>query len=465
MRMFFNILFVRLRFLLVFIVIGLIVGNWSFIQNVFEKLTGGQAQVSVQGEFEWYCPMHPSVVRGDPGEKCPICGMPLSKRKRGERPKGQELEISLTETRVQQAGLATEEVVYRTLVREIRTVGFIEYDERRLAHITARTAGRIDKLFADFTGMTVKKGDPLVWIYSPELVSTQEEYLLAWRALEQIQSLPPQQQSPGAVERARRAASSARERLALWGMTEEQLKALELSGKVETHVQVHSPIDGTVIARHVLAGQYVGEGAELYEVADLSWVWVQAEVFESDVGLVKLGQAVEVSTEAYPAERFTGAVSFVAPTVQAQTRTLRIRMDVNNDGQKLKPGMYVNATLRIPIGRQGEVFYGCCASCPDVRSDVPGTCPRCKMELVKQGGVKVEHEQDPRAPSGGFVYKCLMDGAIIDKPGPCPKCGMALDERHKVPKEPESKQSRSIFVCEAHPEEVFDTPGRCKKDT
>jgi len=286
--------------------------------------------------------------------------MPLSKRRRGEKtqlPAGVLSRLQLSPFRIRQAGLAIEQVQYRTLVREIRTVGFIEYDERRLSHITARTAGRIDKLFVDFTGTAVKKNDPLVWIYSPDLVTTQEEYLLALKTLEEIKS--QEQHEEASVARAKRLADSARERLRLWGITDEQIKALEESKKAETHLKIHSPIDGTVIARHVLAGQYVSEGTELYLIADLSAVWMQAEVFERDIGLVNLGQAIEITTEAYPGEAFVGNVAFIQPTVQDETRTVKVRVDVQNKEAKLKPGMYVTAVLRVPLGKRGEIFYGC----------------------------------------------------------------------------------------------------------
>lgn len=359
--MFTKILFVRLRFIFVFVVIGLIVGNWNYILNVVDKLTRpSKADDMVQGEFEWYCPMHPTVIRSDAKENCPICGMPLSKRKRGEKtqpPAGVLSRLQLSPYRIKQAGLATEEIQYRTLVREIRTVGYIAYDERRLSHVTARTAGRIDKLFVDFTGTTVKTGDPLVWIYSPDLVTTQEEYLLALKTLEEIKS---QGQHDGAsIARGKDLVDSARERLWLWGITDEQIKALEESKKVETHLKIHSPVDGTVIARRVLAGEYVSEGTELYLIADLSAVWMQAEVFERDIGLVQLGQAIEITTEAYPGESFVGSVAFIDPTVANETRTVKVRVDVQNEDGKLKPGMYVTAVLRIPLGKRGEIFYGC----------------------------------------------------------------------------------------------------------
>lgn len=286
--------------------------------------------------------------------------MPLSKRKRGEKPQlplGVLSRLQLSPYRIRQAGLATEEITYRTLVRELRTVGTIEFDERRLSHITARTPGRIDRLFVDFTGTTIKKNDPLVWLYSPDLLTTQEQYLLAIRTLEELKT--NDKADPSSIDRAQSLVDSTRRRLELWGITEDQIKNLEEAKKAQTHLKIHSPVDGTVIARHVLAGQYVTEGTELYLVADLSTVWMQAEVFERDMGLVKHGQAVEISSEAYPGETFTGIVAYIHPTLQAETRTVKVRVDVPNPQGKIKSGMYVTAVLRIPVGKQEEVFYGC----------------------------------------------------------------------------------------------------------
>lgn len=440
---FIRILFLRLRFVFVFIAIGLIVSNWSWIMNVADKwsrrLWPAKAAETAEAGYEWFCPMHLQVVRDHPDDKCPICGMSLSKRKKekqGPLPEGVLARRQLSPFRIQQAGVAAAAVDYRTLVREIRTVGAIDYDERRLAHITARTAGRIDKLFVDFTGTTVKKNDPLVWIYSPNLVTTQEEYLLALKALEQIKS--QQQHEEGAVERARRNAESALERLRLWGVTEEQMAELEKTRKVEIHLQVLSPIEGTAIARNVLAGQYVNEGTELYLLADLSTVWMQAEVFERDIGIVQIGQAIEITSEAYPGESFSGTISFINPSLEVETRTVKVRVDVLNREAKLKPGMFVTAVLRVPLGKRGEVFFGCCENCPDIRSEEPGKCPKCRMELTRQGGVTHAHAEAAAAREAG------KEGA--------PAAAIEAKER-------------SIYVCDGHPEEVYDQPGKCFKGT
>lgn len=351
-----KILFLRLRFLFVFAAVAVLVGNWDRISQFVLRLTQTRPDRAAS-DVEWFCPMHPNIVRDDPTAKCPICGMPLSKRKKGEKaqlPPGAVAVVTLSQTRVEQAGVATEEVRYRKLVREVRTVGSIQWDERRMAHISARIPGRADELFINFTGVRVKKGDPVYRLYSPELVTTQEEYLLALRTLGEIRP-----RDGDAAARARRLAESARERMRLWGIADEQIAELEKSGKAQTHHVIRSPIGGTVIEKDIHAGHYVQAGEDPYTVVDDSVVWMQAEVFERDMGLVKEGQEVEISAEALPGEPFRGKVAFIAPELHAETRTVKVRVDVPNPDRKLKAGMYVTAVLRLPVGRRGEVFYGC----------------------------------------------------------------------------------------------------------
>jgi Cu(I)/Ag(I) efflux system membrane fusion protein len=361
-----KIVFLRLRFIMIFVVIGLMSWKWELIMNVVDKaFRPKEASVPMAGDFEWFCPMHPSIIRQDDKEKCPICGMPLSRRKRGEKtelPAGIVGRVELTPYRQRQAKLATEEIVYRTLVRELRTVGQITWDERRLARISARVAGRADELFINFTGDRVKKGDPVYKLYSPDLVTTQEEYLLAQAALGEIQKA----QAPsdhghdtGAVERARRLADSTRERMRLWGITETQIAELEKTRKATTYLTIASPVSGIVIKKDINAGHQVMVGEDPYTIADDSRVWMQADVFERDMGLVKVGQEVEITTEAYPGEVFSGTVAFIAPSLESQTRTVKVRVDVENPTGMLKEGMYVTSVLRIPIGKRYEVFYGC----------------------------------------------------------------------------------------------------------
>jgi RND family efflux transporter MFP subunit len=470
---FLRILFVRLRFVLVFVAVGLLVGNWDRIMNVVDRLTRpGRASDFVSGEFEWFCPMHPSVVRQNPNEKCPICGMPLSKRKKGEKaslPAGVLQRVELTPMRIRQAGVGTEEVAYRALVREIRTVGNIVWDERKLAHISARIAGRADELFINFAGVRVKKGDPVYKLYSPDLVTTQEEYVLALKGVEDVKSRPGADEA--AIGRASRLADSAREKLRLWGITDEQIAELEKSGKPRTHLTIVSPISGLVIEKDIHAGHYVTVGEDPYTVVDDSVVWMQADVFERDLALIREGQVVEIKAEAFANETFRGTVAFVAPELDLATRTVKVRVDVPNPESKLKSGMYVTAALRVPLGTSTDVFYGCCEGCPEVKSDLPGKCPKCSMELVlkDKSGAPVEkkdpHEhpaQEKKPAADGAVFVCEMHPeSVSDKPGQCvkPPCGgMKLEER-KLP-----AGSKVVYVCPDHPELVSDKPGTCPKD-
>jgi Cu(I)/Ag(I) efflux system membrane fusion protein len=356
-----KIIFLRLRFIFLFVVIGVVSWKWELIMNTVDRYTRPrQASDMVQGEYEWFCPMHPSIIKNNDKEKCPICGMPLSKRKKGEQitlPPGVVGRVQLSEYRRKQAGVATEEIGYKTLTREIRTVGLIDYDERRVSRITARVAGRADELAVNFTGVRVQKGDPLYKIYSPDLAATQEEYLLAIKSYEEQNGHGDAQGE--SLDRARRLVESTRERMRLWGVTDEQIKALEKSKKVDTYLTVQSPTSGIVIKKNVTAGQQLMMGDGPYTVVDDSSVWMQAEVFERDINLVRVGRMVEISTEAFPGESFLGKVSFVAPQVDPVTRTIKVRVDIENPQSRLKQGMYVTALLRVPMSGFGEIFYGC----------------------------------------------------------------------------------------------------------
>ena len=346
-------LFLRLRFIFVFIAIGIVVGNWDWIMNWVNRALPRGAEAEVSGDVEWYCPMDPSVVRNNGNEKCPICHMGLTKRKKGSGG-AMSGRLQLTPGRMKAAGVATEEIGYRTLVREIRTVGTIEWDERKYAHISARVVGRADELFIDFTGVRVKKGDPVYRLYSPDLVTTQEEYLLALRTLAELKGA-----DEASIARARRLSESTRERLRLWGIAEEQIAEVEKSKKVQTHLVIASPIAGVVIKKDIDIGHYVVVGEDPWTLADDSSFWMQAQVFERDLGLVKEGQPVEISTEAHPGKPFLGRVAFIAPEVQPDTRTAKVRVEVPNPDGALRPGMTVSAVFRVPLGKTGEVFYGC----------------------------------------------------------------------------------------------------------
>lgn len=223
----------------------------------------------------------------------------------------------------------------------IRAVGLVRYDETRLADINLKVEGWIRDLHVDYTGQFVNKGQPLFTLYSPELLTTQNEYLLALKTREQL----AQSQIPDARERADQLIAAARQRLTLWDLPPEQLRALEETREAQTEVMFRSPVDGFVIEKQALQGLHVTVGQSLYKIADLSAVWVEADVYETEVARVHVGERAMVTLDAYPGERFGGRVIYIYPYVDEKTRTNKVRYEFANRGGRLKPGMYANVEL------------------------------------------------------------------------------------------------------------------------
>src|SRR5262245_58585930 len=258
--------FARLRFVLILAAIGLVIVKWDTLRATYEKWKRPGAVDVAASDVEFFCPMHPTVVRENNKEKCPICFMPLSKRKKGDGveealPAGIVSRVQLTPYRIVLAGVQTAPVEYVPLTKDITTVGTVEFDERGLRQVAARIKGRIDKLMANQTGQMVQKGDELASLYSPELVTTVENLLDA-----------RQSSNPELLK-------IARDRLELWGIDKDQVDEVLRSGKPITHLTIRSPIDGHVLRKYPREGQYVDEGSPLYDVADLSTVWVQAQLY------------------------------------------------------------------------------------------------------------------------------------------------------------------------------------------
>lgn len=329
----------RLRFIAVLVGIGAVIAYWDVLQAHYQKWTRpASSEPTAAADAEFWCPMHPTIIRDHP-DKCPICAMPLSKRKKGDAgeeeplPPGIVSRVQLTPYRVALAGIQTAEVQYRPLVREIVTVGFVEFDERKLARISARLSGksRIDKLFVNYTGQTVVKGDPLALLYSPDLVTTVQNLLDARRSNNRD------------LER------MARDRLQLWGIDEAQVQDILKTGKPITQVTLRAPFSGHVIKKYQVEGEYVEEGARLYDVADLSTVWLEAQVYEDDLPFLTEGLTVSATTKAFPNRTFTGKIAFLHPHLDAATRTLRVRFDMDNPGHDLRPGMYASVRLQVPV--------------------------------------------------------------------------------------------------------------------
>lgn len=275
----------------------------------------------------WTCSMHPQIKQPKPG-LCPLCAMDLiSVTSSGTGADEGPREITLSETAIRLAEIQTAPVERRTAATEIRMVGKITYDETRLSSIAAWVPGRIDHLFVNFTGTRVEKGEPMALLYSPELISAQEEYLIAVRTKNQ------------------RLITASKRRLLLFGITERQVGELEEEGKAKNHLTIHAPVSGIVIHKNGLEGMYVETGTQMYAIADLSQVWVLLDAYESDLMWIRKGQKVVFETEAYPGEKFEGKVVFVDPFLDAKTRTAKVRVNLPNPRAKLKPEMFVRALV------------------------------------------------------------------------------------------------------------------------
>src|SRR4030088_1116800 len=256
--------------------------------------------------------------------------------------------IQLTPQRMQSIGVVLGKVESKPVNTELRFYGNGQVDERRQAYVQTRFAGWIRKVYADATGNFIGKGQPLFTIYSPDLMSTEQEYLLAKKNSESLQ----QSKVSGVASGASSLFSAAKERLLQWEVSPGEIEKLDQGGKPLTDLTIYSPVSGYITQKNALPNMYVQPETMLYTVAELSDVWVLAQVFQNDAGKIKPGDPAEVTVDAYPGRVFTGRVDYLLPQVATTTRTLPVRLVIPNPGLKLRPGMYVNVRLRLPLGRQ-----------------------------------------------------------------------------------------------------------------
>ena len=256
------------------------------------------------------------------------------------------VEVQLDPRRQQLIGVRTAPVERAPVTQALRTVGLVRYDETRLTDVNLKIEGWIQDLKVDYTGQPVQQGDPLFTVYSPELLTTAQEYLLALRTQDQLRD----SQVPDAREHAERLVASARRRIELWDLPSEELDALDRTRQAQPTVTFRSPVGGFVIDKPVVQGMHVMPGQTLYRIADLSVVWVEADIYEQEMALVDVGQEAAVTLDAYPGERFRGQVVYVYPFVEEHTRSVKVRFELDNPRGRLRPGMYANVELQVPLG-------------------------------------------------------------------------------------------------------------------
>ncbi len=339
----FKVVQARLRFIALLAIVGAVLASWDTLSNYYEKWTRPLhgSETAASPDTEYFCPMHPFIVRENNKEKCPICHMDLAKRKKNSGdaeplPAGIVSRVQLSPYRIVLANVQTTPVEYRALHRELTTFGSIEFNETKETHIAARQKGRIVKLYANYTGQDVEQGEKLALLdvrYSPELTATLDDLRRAQMAAD------------------KEAEQKARQRLRLWDIDDEQIKEFLRTGKVGSEMTIKAPFKGHVIKKYQREGSFVEEGTPLYDLADLSTVWVQAQVYEADQALLREGLPVRATTLSLPGRVFTGTLDFVYPHLDEASRTLVARFHIPNPGHLLKPGMYATVTLDVPLSR------------------------------------------------------------------------------------------------------------------
>lgn len=299
-------------------------------------------------QVQYTCPMHPFILKDSPGT-CPICAMELVRKVEGALVSDKELQslshVALSPSQQVMANLATATAVVKPFSREIAATGIVTYNQERQGKVSAWLAGRLDRLLVRSVGAEVARNRPVAEIYSYELVLAQEEYLLARQALRLFQTsiVPTYSQT------SQTSMFDARQRLRQFGFREEHFDQLERAGKPTVRIPIYSPLSGVVTEKLVQEGQYVNVGDPLFSVADLSHIWVELELYEDDFPLVRKGQAVAITSKSYPGELFHGRVTFIYPFLDPKTRTIRVRVELPNPGLKLKPDMFVAATIKVPL--------------------------------------------------------------------------------------------------------------------
>ncbi|HSW45824.1 MAG TPA: efflux RND transporter periplasmic adaptor subunit [Phycisphaerae bacterium] len=367
-------------------------GNWIGRMRAMHERSGAGVGVSSseprsgQEALYWTCSMHPQVKLPKAGQ-CPICFMDLVPvRSGGDDPDAPELTLS-ARARVL-ARVETAPVEHRELTHEVRMVGKVAADETRITYVSSYIPGRLDRLFVNYTGIRVKKGDHLAEIYSPDLLVAQREYLVALENAEKFGGNRPATDLSVAGA-ANALVEAAQRKLELWGIARDVLDKLARERQPSDHIRIDSPLEGWVLERQGYPGMYVETGTRIFTLADLRSIWVLLDAYELDIGFIRLAQEVEFETEAYPGQIFKGRVAYIDPVLRPDTRTINVRVNVDNPDLRLRPEMFVRARLQVRLGEGGQVVSNAlvgkwvCYMHPEVVKDGPGQCDVCGMDLVE----------------------------------------------------------------------------------
>ena len=395
----------------------------------------------------WTCVMHPSVKMQEPGS-CPVCKMDLIPVYEGSG-------LELTAQQKALIPVRTEPVTFRKVAREIRTVGVLDYNETRMAYASTRISGWIEDLHVDFTGIKVREGDELLSIYSPELVVAQEEYLTALKSVGELQNT----EYVELLRSIKLNLTAAESKLKLYGLTENQIEDIRNRGEVRTVLPLYAPIAGTVVHMNVMQGQHLNKGTNLYRIADLSSLWIMADVYEYELPWIYMGQAIEITAQSMPGKTFSGKVTYIYPFFDADTRTQKVQVAVANLHEELRPGMYVTLRMKPTLA---EIYTGggisdapyACPMHPWITSEHATECEICGMDLEPT-------HSDVTAPESssetGGKWTCPMHPEVqSDEFGECSICGMDLVEKAQAPTE-----TASVWICPMHPEVQSDEFGEC----
>ncbi len=315
------------------------------------------------GSAMYTCPMHPQIVQDRPGD-CPICGMRLVPMRKEEKKGGDKhgpgveglSSVNIGPDMQARLGIAFEKAVMRNIVKEIRTTARILPDETRQFKVSVKVNGWVEKLFVNQTGQYVRRGAPLLLLYSPELLSAQQEYLSALKAARKLSD--GQSGDELIAKSVEEIVQAARERLRLFDISDGQVARIEKTGRVERALIIHSPSSGFVLEKNVFPGQKVMMNEVLMTIIDLTRVWGESDIFENDIPYIKTGMPVEVTLPNWPGKVFRGRISFLEPVLNPETRALKARLEISNGDLSLRPNMFGDAKISVALGKRLAVSEG-----------------------------------------------------------------------------------------------------------